>query len=406
MTDPLDDLREPVRPVAPDPAFAARLRARLERAVLHPNAWENAMPTASAAPSTAESLALHTVTPYLTVPDAAVALAFYADAFGGVRRGEPIRMPDGRIGHAEIALGDSVLMLAEEFPDLGLVAPARGAVTQSLRLEVADPDAVVDRAVTHGARLERPVADSPYGRGGVVVDPTGHRWMVSRETAVLRPGDVGYASLWTSDAAAAAQFYGAVLGWTAAAPHGSAPAIVGGQDRRTAFCCYAVADVDAAVELVRAAGGTAAEPTVRPYGRVADCVDDQGLRFAVFTPPAGTLALDIARPGALTSLAIEVPDTGRARAFYGTVLGWGFAPGPETGAWIVRIDDRDSHPTTGVADGRDPVIVPTFAVADIAAAVAAVRTAGGTAEEPAFAGSDTYAACVDDQGCRFSLVQY
>ena len=91
-------------------------------------------------------------------------------------------MPDGRVGHVEVLLGDSVLMMADEFPEMGLVAPAhRGGVSQSLRLEVADPDAVVAAAVAAGGTLERPVADSPYGRGGVVLDPSGHRWMVSRE---------------------------------------------------------------------------------------------------------------------------------------------------------------------------------------------------------------------------------
>jgi len=103
-------------------------------------------------------------------------------AFGAVPRGEPVEMPDGRLGHAEVALGDSVVMLADEFPEMGLLSPAgRGGTTVSLRLEVTDPDAVVERALAHGARLERAVADHPYGRNGVVVDPSGHRWMVSRE---------------------------------------------------------------------------------------------------------------------------------------------------------------------------------------------------------------------------------
>jgi uncharacterized glyoxalase superfamily protein PhnB len=183
MTDPLDVLREPIRPVPPDPGFAARLRERLERLVLGPETEENTVTTTDATATTAEAAALplHTLTPYLAVPDAAAALDFYVEVFGAVRRGDPVVMPDGRIGHAEIALGDSVVMLAEEFPELGLRAPEPGAVSVSLRLEVADPDAVVARAVARGARLERPVTDSPYGRGGVVVDPAGHRWMVSRE---------------------------------------------------------------------------------------------------------------------------------------------------------------------------------------------------------------------------------
>lgn len=171
-TDPFEALRAPVAPVAPGPRFATTLRARLERALLRPR--EDEMTTAPA---------LRAVTPYLAVHDTRAMLGFYVAAFGAVPRGEPIEMPDGRIGHAEVALGDSVVMIADEFPELGLLGPAgRGGTTVSLRLEVTDPDAVVERALEHGARLERAVADSPHGRTGVVVDPAGHRWMVSRET--------------------------------------------------------------------------------------------------------------------------------------------------------------------------------------------------------------------------------
>ena len=139
------------------------------------------------------------------------------------RRGEPIVMPDGRVGHVEVLLGDSVLMLADEFPEMGLLAPAHLAgVSQSLRLEVADPDAVVAAAVAAGGTLDRPVADSPYGRGGVVLDPSGHRWMVSREAPAARPGDVVYSALWRPDVQRADRFYRAVLGWTTAAAHTAA----------------------------------------------------------------------------------------------------------------------------------------------------------------------------------------
>ena len=125
---------------------------------------------------------MHTLTPYLAVVDARASIAFYVAAFGAMRRGDPHVMPDGRIGHVEVGIGDTVLMLADEFPEIGLRAPVgRGGASQSLRLETADPDGVVAAAVAAGAVLERPVTDAPYGRGGVVVDPDGHRWMVSRE---------------------------------------------------------------------------------------------------------------------------------------------------------------------------------------------------------------------------------
>ncbi|GAY07177.1 VOC family protein [Pseudonocardia sp. N23] len=421
MSDPLDALHEPVRPVDPDPAFAARLRARLEREVLaapRPRERGDAM-TSTISHGTA--LALHSITPYIAVPDAAAALDFYVGAFGATRRGAPIVMPDGRVGHAEIAIGDSVLMLAEQFPEMGIVAPREGESPMSMRLEVADPDAVVERAVELGARLERPVGDSPYGRGGVVVDPAGHRWMVSREAAAGRPlqvGDVGYASLWRRDVGAAERFYGAVLGWTTEGDHtgrrrqvtgrGRSLGLFGGQDLATTLCCYAVDDVDETVALVRAAGGTAGEPTEEPYGRLADCTDDQGVPFAVFTPGPDATRPGDTEPGALTYLTIEIPDAGRARAFYGTVLGWRFSPGRVAEGWAVHAGSGGAtSPTTGLHGGADTGrVVPMFVVTDIAAAVGTVRSAGGTADDPADAGYGTSARCTDDQGAAFWLVQY
>jgi uncharacterized glyoxalase superfamily protein PhnB len=179
MTDPFEALSEPVVPVDPDPRFAARLRARMERALLDPTGAT--MTTATARPDTpATDLPLRSLTPCIAVDDARAALDWYGRAFGARRRGEPIVMDDDRVGHAELAIGDSVLMLADEFPELGLLGPkARGGVSQSLMLQVPDVDATVARAVELGARLTRPVADYPHGRNGVVHDPFGHRWMIS-----------------------------------------------------------------------------------------------------------------------------------------------------------------------------------------------------------------------------------
>lgn len=122
----------------------------------------------------------HSVTPYLIVKDAARALEFYGRAFGAVER-ERMTMPDGRIGHAELRIGDSVLMLADEFPEHGCLAPApgqRGPV--SLHLYVEDVDAVMGRAAGLGGRVERAAEDREYGdRRGDLVDPFGHRWLVA-----------------------------------------------------------------------------------------------------------------------------------------------------------------------------------------------------------------------------------
>jgi uncharacterized glyoxalase superfamily protein PhnB len=401
MTDPLDALREPLRPIDPDPAFAARLRARLERAVLAPQlapplasqfAPQEDHVTATVStrpPGRAEALPLHTVTPYLAVTDARAAVEFYVAAFGAVPRGEPIVMPDGRIGHVEIALGESVVMMADEYPELGLLAPAtRGGATQSLYLQVADPDAVVAHAVALGATLERPVTDQPYGRGGVVRDESGHRWMVTGEPVTARPGDVVYASLWTPDAAAAARFYAAVLGFT--------PDLDGGHEHPTTMLCYAVADLDAAVARVRAAGGTATDPEDRPYGRVADAVDDQGVPFALHQGEGGPA-------GQIDSVELRVADATRARAFYGTVLGWGFEPEAAPDCWRVRSSDGGDPRPAAHLTGSAPraVVVPSFPVDDLEATLAAVDAAGGARR---LAGEGA-AECTDDQGAPFLLRQ-
>ncbi len=411
MTDPLEALHAPVPPVDPDPAFARALRARLERALLD-------LPTEDTVTSTLAPTVvtrLHAITPYLAVVDARAAVEFYVDAFGASRRDEPIVMPDGRVGHVEVAIGDSVLMLADEHPGTGLVAPLnRGGPSQSLRLEVPDPDAVVAAAVHAGATLERPVSDSPYGRGGVVVDPSGHRWMVSHEPPAVRPGDVVYASLWTPDVGRAARFYTGVLGWTSHADHDGRGH--GVQDRSphlgiyvhdgppTTMLCYAVPDVDAAVGLVRAAGGTSDGATDEPFGRAALCADDQGIPFSLATTGGAAAA---PRDGDLAYVEVRVPDAGRARAFYGTVLGWRFTPGSLAGYWHPTSGDGGfTSPMSGLVGGHpEAAVVPTFQVPDVAAAAEAVRAAGGTSTDPESDHSRSGVICTDDQGVPFLLAQ-
>jgi len=122
----------------------------------------------------------HALTPYLIVDGAAAAIGFYVRAFGAV---EVMRMPapNGRIGHAEVRIGDSHLMLADEDSSTGFRGPKSGGGNAvSLLLYVADCDAVVDRAVAAGAKVTRPVADQFYGdRTGGILDPFGHAWYVS-----------------------------------------------------------------------------------------------------------------------------------------------------------------------------------------------------------------------------------
>src|SRR5205085_4429359 len=122
----------------------------------------------------------HSVTPYIIVDGAARAIEFYKQAFGAT---EIFRMegPGGRVGHAEIKVGDSHVMLADEHPDMGARGPRSvGGSPVSLLLYVEDVDAVVGRAVEAGAELKRPVANQFYGdRTGGIEDPFGHVWYVA-----------------------------------------------------------------------------------------------------------------------------------------------------------------------------------------------------------------------------------
>jgi predicted enzyme related to lactoylglutathione lyase len=177
--------------------------------------------------------------------------------------------------------------------------------------------------------------------------------------------------------------------------------------------CYAVDDLEAAVERVRSAGGQAGDPTDEPFGRVAECEDGQGLDFALYQLPAEgivpvTDASTDVRPvnglghGDLCYITIETTDSGRDRAFYGAVLGWEFAPGRVDDGWGVT----DSAPMVGLHGGQPQVtVVPMYRVDDIEAAVARVRAGGGTSTDPEAQPYGISAECVDDQGTRFYLGQ-
>lgn len=122
----------------------------------------------------------HTATPYLIVHDAARAIDFYQQAFGATDLGR-LAMPGGKIGHAEIQIGDSRIMLADEFPDRDIRGPLTlGGTPVSLMLYVPDCDAVFHRAVSLGATVLRPLKDQFYGdRSGQITDPFGHQWSIA-----------------------------------------------------------------------------------------------------------------------------------------------------------------------------------------------------------------------------------
>ncbi len=133
----------------------------------------------------------HTVTPYLIVGDAASALEFYRKAFQAT---ELMRVagPKGKIGHAEIKIGNSVIMLADEFPEMDARSPrSLGGSPVSIHLYVEDVDAMAERATAAGATVLRPVKDQFYGdRSGTVADPFGHIWHIATHKEDLTPDEL------------------------------------------------------------------------------------------------------------------------------------------------------------------------------------------------------------------------
>jgi predicted enzyme related to lactoylglutathione lyase len=424
--DPLNVLHGGDLPIVPDPGFAARLRSRLESALSLPSGTEgvemsgtdtaiaeltepSAAPVAAAPPRPA-------AIPYLAVAGAGAAIDWYVDALGAAVVGEPIVMADGRIGHAELTVEGGVFYLADEFPELGLKAPAPQAVSVSLMLHVTDTDGALERVRERGADVVMEVEENYGSRRATIVDPFGHRWMLSGPVAGavsrIRHGDIGYVSMWTGDPDRAAAFYGHVLGWrydpashqvTNTTQRIGIFAVAG---PRTLFCCYAVTDLQAARQAILAAGGEVDAVEQFDFGAVLGATDPSGAAFAVYQPVGADPrpALNGAGPGELSYVTFQVADSATFREFYGRVLGWTFEPGRIDDGWQIE----GAHPMSGVAGGSaEQVTVPMWTVADVDAAVARVREAGGTVlEEPSQQSYGASALCTDDQGARFYLGQF
>jgi PhnB protein len=133
----------------------------------------------------------HTATPYLAVDDAAEALEYYKKAFGAKERGR-MEAPDGKIGHAEIQIGDSLVMLSDPFPQATTRTPKElGGTTASVFLYVEDVDAFVQKAIDAGATVTMEVADQFWGeRFGTITDPFGHSWSVATHIEDVPPEEM------------------------------------------------------------------------------------------------------------------------------------------------------------------------------------------------------------------------
>jgi uncharacterized protein len=321
MADPFSVLRAPVTPADPDPGFAARLRARLERALdlpegvavsdtgaimqPHPapvaatrrrgasNPVEDQVQSRARAPRQGDIGYAS-----LWVPDIGRAAAFYAAVFGWAY--EPSHNPRAR-------------QVPSATPPQGLWG-GQPRATLFCSYVVDDAAAAAARVRAAGGQAGEPI-HRPYGLVAECTDNQGTRFAVHQypaaatagagvaraaaggPAATARDGDLAYITFEVADSRLARDFYGAVLGWRFAPGRiadgwqveGTTPmaGLSGGHAEATTVPMWRVADLRAAVGRVRAAGGTAAEPRQEPYGLTADCADDQGTRFYLGQFPAG-----------------------------------------------------------------------------------------------------------------------
>jgi len=185
----------------PDEQFATRLRRRVERELIEqrndpvvaltdrtplnheePVMADNNNPDITSPDDAVRDRGTQILTPYISVHDGAAALDWYRDALGAE---ETVRYvgDDGRLGHAEFVLAGARVMLSDAYPEIGVVAATSYEGSScALHVEVADCDALHDRAVEQGATSSMPPTDQPHGaRSATIIDPFGHRWMLSQQ---------------------------------------------------------------------------------------------------------------------------------------------------------------------------------------------------------------------------------
>ncbi|HSL75121.1 MAG TPA: VOC family protein [Ilumatobacteraceae bacterium] len=298
-----------------DPTFAARLRARVERALgtsaehVTIRLVERDRVAANPREPERNHPMAQVITPYLCVHDATAAIEWYRQHFGATVRN--VIPWEGRVGHAEIDVAGAVFYLSDEAPALGVRAPERdGSHTSvSIVLQVAAVEEFVARAVDGGAIVQRPIEEAHGSRNAWLVDPFGHRWNIATPTyspeeiaARRAPSEPYYMTLTTADVDRAAVFYGAVLGWQSEPQANGGRHVtntempIGLRPENNPFgrtepgqieMWFTVRDFDDAVERVRVAGGTVVELNSWDSGREAICEDDQGVVFKLSEPAPG-----------------------------------------------------------------------------------------------------------------------
>ncbi len=277
QADPLEALRTPATSIAPHPEFGARLRTRLERALLAPITQEDTMTLSRDDLSRNGTRAGDVSYITLVVPDAARARAFYAAMLGW------------RFGPGEAEQVDEVI------PQVGLSAGGPPGAVLSFRVE--DLTGSIATVRGHGGTALDPTQER-YGLIAACHDDQGMEFTLHQLPTAgaatpatgTQHGDISYVTLQVADGERAAAFFGAVLGWAFSpgrtpggySVEGPTPmfGMAGGRGERPgAVLCYQVDDIDAAVSRVRRAGGTATDPVQRPYARESSGVDDQGIAF-------------------------------------------------------------------------------------------------------------------------------
>ena len=354
--------------------------------------------------------------PYLSVANARDAIAWYVDIFGASVVGEMYEMDDGRIGHAELQIGDGVLYLADEYPEIGLKAPSPQASSVSLMLHVADTDARWNgrgsvAPTCNGSRTRttaratppsstRPVtAGCSAGRSPAPRFPsstaTSATCRCGRRTPSAPPRST--ATCWAGPTTRSPIRSPTPRSTSASSPSPARPTC-------SAATRWPTSRVPGSRFWTAAARSTRSQQF--DFGTVLGATDSQGTSFAVFQPNPGQPRPELngSGPGELSYITYEVPDSTAFKAFYSRVLFWTFEPG--------RIDDgwRSHRPTRwpgSQAAQCGATTVPMWTVEDVDAAVARVREAGGTViEEPSQQPYGKTAQCTDDQGGRFYLGEF